>query len=234
MPSSGRWMALFAGEFRRLRAASFFPSDGKETKGSPGDAADGHSVPIGPLTPGPPFTGVTPWVRQKISGAQNLSGGSEFPPGHWALGLQKLRLVRFNLCAWLCRANAFGANPGGPVWDRPLRRRETVFVIRRRGGSQTRPLKPSPFKGEGVWPEARRMRVLSWYAHPPAGGPRASPTQTRKICGKPVRLGRATARGRPYRAARTYARPGTPGRPSVPPLRKSGNVSGYAVPLSRT
>ena len=24
------------GEFRRLRAASFFPSDGKETKGSPG------------------------------------------------------------------------------------------------------------------------------------------------------------------------------------------------------
>ena len=44
---------LCAGEFRRLRAASFFPSDGKETKGSPGDAADGHYVPIGPLTPGP-------------------------------------------------------------------------------------------------------------------------------------------------------------------------------------
>ncbi len=46
---------LYAGEFRRLRAASFFPSDGKETKGSPGDAADGHFVPIGPLTPGPPL-----------------------------------------------------------------------------------------------------------------------------------------------------------------------------------
>ena len=43
--------------FRRLRAASFFPSDGKETKGSPGDAADGHFVPIGPLTPGPPLRG---------------------------------------------------------------------------------------------------------------------------------------------------------------------------------
>ena len=42
---------LYAGEFRRLRAASFFPSDGKETKGSPGDAADGHFVPIGP----PPY-----------------------------------------------------------------------------------------------------------------------------------------------------------------------------------
>ena len=41
---------------------------------------------------------------------------------------------------------AVGAAFGRPraVWDRPLRRRETVFVIRRRGGSQTRPLKPSP------------------------------------------------------------------------------------------
>ena len=49
--------------------ASFFPRDGKETKGSPGDAADGHCVPLGPLTPGPPFTG-TPirpnfWFSQR-------------------------------------------------------------------------------------------------------------------------------------------------------------------------
>ena len=28
---------------------------------------------------------------QKISGAQNLSGWSKFPPGHWALGVQKFR-----------------------------------------------------------------------------------------------------------------------------------------------
>ena len=104
-------VALVSGGFRCLRAASDFPNDGKVTKGSPGDAADGHFVPIGPLTPGPPFTGVTPWVRQKISGAQNLSGGSEFPPGHWALGLQKLRLVQFNFCAWFCRTNAPGAFP---------------------------------------------------------------------------------------------------------------------------
>ena len=61
------------GEFRRLRAASDFPSDGKVTKGSPGDAADGHFVPIGPLTPGSPFTGVIPWSGQSISSAQNLS-----------------------------------------------------------------------------------------------------------------------------------------------------------------
>ena len=62
-----------SGGFRRLRAASAFPSDGKGTKGSPGDAADGHFVPIGPLSPGSPFTGVIPWSGQSISGAQNLS-----------------------------------------------------------------------------------------------------------------------------------------------------------------
>ena len=62
-----------SGGFRRLRAASAFPSDGKGTKGSPGDAADGHFVPIGPLTPGSPFTGVIPWSGQSISSAQNLS-----------------------------------------------------------------------------------------------------------------------------------------------------------------
>ena len=32
--------------------------DGKVTKGSPGDAADGHFVPIGPLSPGPPLRGL--------------------------------------------------------------------------------------------------------------------------------------------------------------------------------
>ena len=52
----------FRREFRRLRAASDFPNDGKVTKGSPGDAADGHFVPIGPLTPGPPLRGLPLWL----------------------------------------------------------------------------------------------------------------------------------------------------------------------------
>ena len=81
MPSSGRWMALFAGGFRRLRAASDFARGGKVTKTPPGDAADGHFVPIGPLTPGPPFTGVTPWGGQNISGAQNQECLSAVPSG---------------------------------------------------------------------------------------------------------------------------------------------------------
>ena len=49
----------------------------------------------------PRFTGVTPWARQNISGTQNLSGFLRFLPGHWALGLQKLPLLRFHNCAWL-------------------------------------------------------------------------------------------------------------------------------------
>ena len=38
---------------------------------------------------------------------------SKFPPGHRALGLQNLELLRFQNCAWLYRANVPGANPGG-------------------------------------------------------------------------------------------------------------------------
>ena len=40
----------------------------------------------------------------RISGAQNLSGFLRLHPGHWALAVPKLRLVRFHGCAWLCRA----------------------------------------------------------------------------------------------------------------------------------
>ena len=38
--------------------ASDFLNDEKVTKESPGDAADGHFVPIGPLSPGPPLRGL--------------------------------------------------------------------------------------------------------------------------------------------------------------------------------
>ena len=48
--------------FRRLRAASDFAHGGKVTKTPPGDAADGHFVPIGPLTPGPPLRELPLWL----------------------------------------------------------------------------------------------------------------------------------------------------------------------------
>ena len=134
-PLGGRWhgeavtdegamierFRFLAGRFRRLRAASDFLNDEKVTKESPGDAADGHFVPIGPLTPGPPFTGVTPWARQKSSGAQNLSGGSKFPSGHWALAFAKIET---------------GAVP---LVRLALPNKRYRYVLCRRGGSKTRP-----------------------------------------------------------------------------------------------
>ena len=55
------------GGFRRLRAASDFARGGKVTKTPPGDAADGHFVPIGPppyplcrFTTSPPDRGSRP------------------------------------------------------------------------------------------------------------------------------------------------------------------------------
>ena len=59
--------------------------------------------------PQTPITGVIPWGRQGISGAQNLSGGLRFLPAHWGLASPKLHSVRFKFCAWLYRTNSTGA-----------------------------------------------------------------------------------------------------------------------------
>ena len=55
----------------------------------PGTAQDEHFVLI-LSRPRTPFTGVTPWAGRKTSGAQNLSGGLRFLPGHWALALREI------------------------------------------------------------------------------------------------------------------------------------------------
>ena len=52
-----------------------------------------------------PMTVAPPETLRIISGAQNLISFYRFIPGHWALAVPKLRLVRFHVCAWLCRAN---------------------------------------------------------------------------------------------------------------------------------
>ena len=75
--------------FRRLRAATYFAHGGKVGKTPPGTAPDEHFVLIVAF-PRTPFTGVTPWGGQNISGAQNLSGFLRFLPGHWALGFWKI------------------------------------------------------------------------------------------------------------------------------------------------
>ena len=78
---------------------------------------------------------------EKISGAQKWSGFPLFNSGHWALGMQKLSLLRLHNCAWLCRTNAPGVVPAVGA---------ALAVAR----------KPSPYKGESGWPKARRMRGL--------------------------------------------------------------------------
>ena len=81
--------ASFHRGFRRLRAATYFAHGGKVGKTPPGTAPDEHFVLIVAF-PRTPFTGVTPWAGRKTSGAQNLSGGLRFLPGHWALALREI------------------------------------------------------------------------------------------------------------------------------------------------
>ena len=64
-----------------------------------GTAQDGHFVSIFALPPVPHYGGRVPVRLSKISGARKSEWVSEFQPGHWALGLQKLPLVRFHTCA---------------------------------------------------------------------------------------------------------------------------------------
>ena len=90
-----------------------------------GDAADGlrlrYAPPrsIGPLSPAPLYEGRVPVRSCNSFGAQNLSGWSEFLPGHWALSSPKLQQLRFQNCAWRCRTNAPGSKHRHLI--RPLR-----------------------------------------------------------------------------------------------------------------
>ena len=122
MPSSGRWMPLFAGEFRRLRAASDFAHGGKVTKTPPGTAPDEHFVLIVAF-PRTPIYGGYPLEQAESFRRAKSEWVSEFPPGHWALGLQKLPLLRFHSCAWVVRTNVPGSVSavGAGVLTRPPR-----------------------------------------------------------------------------------------------------------------
>ncbi len=151
---------------------------------------------------------------------------SKFLPGHWALGLQKFPLVRFHDCAWFGRTGDSWSVIAGRSGTGPYRRR-TGFCIHRRGGYQP-PVQPFPSmsggngrrpKGVGMMsrsdrgdrdrcPRRGRMRVTFWPESSTAGGPRASPTQSRKSFLRTVGEGLAPP-----------AVPGYGGPASVRPLR---------------
>ena len=110
--------------------------------------------------------------------------------------------------------------------------------------------KPSPYKGadspyQGEMsrsdrgdrdrcPRRGRMRVPSWLARPPAGGPRASPTRTRKVSVKTVGEGTTPLIKGRYRAQRDKGDRELPlptfqdttGRPVFGPCERGGRLRG--------
>ena len=82
-----------------------FPAMGKSPKDRRGTAQDGHFVSIFALPPVPRYGGYLLGQAENFRRTK-FEWQSKFPPGHWALGLQKLPLVRFNLCAWVSQPTA--------------------------------------------------------------------------------------------------------------------------------
>ena len=91
---------------------------GKKPKDRRGTAQDERSALIFALPPVPHYGGYPLGWANNFRRAKS-EWVSKFPPGHWALGLQKLPLVRFHDCAWVCRANAHGLfSAVGAAFDR--------------------------------------------------------------------------------------------------------------------
>ena len=92
-----------------------------------GTAQNGHSVSIfahpipfvasrhlpltGEVGPRPPIYGSYPLEQAESFRRAKSEWVSKFPPGHWALGLQKLPLLQFKFRALMFPANAPGASP---------------------------------------------------------------------------------------------------------------------------
>ena len=152
--------------------------------------AFGHLPLTGGVGPRSPITGVTPWVRQSISGAQNLSGWSKSLPAHWGLRRRGFRIPRF---ARLGKARSLHCSSS------PTQTRCAGLCV---GGRLRRPIwvencgwcgsTAAPGFAEPTLP----VRIL-------AGGPRASPTkrlrphqQVGKLLPHPAPSGPSSPRGR--------------------------------------
>ena len=79
--------------------------------------------------------------------------------GRWALGLQKLPLLRFHSCAWVVRTNVPGSVSavGAGVLTRPPRNVLIGALGRSHGAARPQ---PSPLRGEGG-PKGRMRERLS-------------------------------------------------------------------------
>ena len=143
----------------QLRRRVTFSAMRKSPKNRRGTAPDEHFVLIVAL-PRTPITKVTPLARHKISGAQNQECSGAIPSGPTGgLSLQNLEHLRFKICAWLCRTNAPGTNPGRAGLGPAPTRKTQPFSICRRGGPMWPPASLPPCRGK-VPSAARRMRVV--------------------------------------------------------------------------
>ena len=95
------------------------PPDGKVTKGSPGTAPDEHFVLIVAF-PRTPFTGVIPLLRQRISGAQNLSDTLNSRRATGPFVVAKSAQLRFRLTAKTAHASLLLLSQSGPAVVDPL------------------------------------------------------------------------------------------------------------------
>ena len=68
-------------------------------------AQDERSALIFALPLEPPLRGTHTCERKQNFRRAKSEWHSKLLPGQWALVLQKFLLVRFHICAWLCRAN---------------------------------------------------------------------------------------------------------------------------------
>ena len=110
------------GDFAACGRRVSFPAMGKKPKDRRGTAQDGHFVSIFALPPVPHYGGYPLEQAESFRRAKS-EWVSEFPPGHWALGLQKLPLLRFHSCAWVVQTNVPGSvsTVGAGVLTRPPR-----------------------------------------------------------------------------------------------------------------
>ena len=83
----------------------------KRRQNATGDASDGLRLrfapprPIGRF-PRTPLRGTPSWKLVRHFRRAKSEWHPKFLPGHWALGLQNLKSLRFKNSAWLCRVNA--------------------------------------------------------------------------------------------------------------------------------
>ena len=142
---------FFFGRARRLGApshrvspcgASFFPSDGKETKGSPGDGS-GWTLRVHiRLTPGPPLRGTrTCWILQHFRRAKSERLVS-IPAGPLGPGwMENCGGCNSTAAPSLAEQVIAGPSSSGRSGTGPYERRDS-FCIRRRGGCPHPPVPP--------------------------------------------------------------------------------------------